>query len=456
MRWWAFWRRVQYGSIFLLCCGIIATAIYYVWWYEEATCFDFLENGDERGIDCGGNCARMCASDITLPHVVWVESFKIVEGQYNAVAYVENKNTNVSAPELLYTFSLFDGDGLIIERKGKTILTPGGTTPIFEGRIFTGARVPIRTTLTLDTEQATWLPVHAEGEAFSLVSRTLFSADKLPRLIANVRNTTLHEVQDIEFVTVIFNSAKRPLTASRTVVEYFKGRSEQEITFTWPEPIATTLRSCEVPTDVMLAIDLSGSMNSDGDTPPEPLTSVLASAQAFARRLGVHDQIGLTTFATDATLVERLTYDAPSVAERIRTLVIDPKEETGSTNTGDALRRIHEEITSSRHSDNARKVAILLTDGVTNAPGETPEAYALKEAELLKKQGTTVYTIGLGARLNETFLSSLASSPEHYYRAPDTRDIDTIYTRITEAICEDGPSIIEIIPKPIPRFSDSL
>src|SRR5690606_35601733 len=139
---------------------------------------------------------------------------------------------------------------------------------------------------------------------------------------------------------------------------------EQDIIFTWPTPIAKTLKSCEVPTDVVLAIDLSGSMNNDGDTPPQPITSVLQAANAFVNRLGEADQVGLVTFATEAAVTNALTTQKAMVADRVLGLRIDPKEEVGNTNTGDALLRAGEELTSARHNGEARKVLVLLTDGL--------------------------------------------------------------------------------------------
>lgn len=451
-RWWAFWRRVQYGLGFLVLFGLIGAGLYFGYWYTPPSCFDGVMNGVERGIDCGGSCSRVCSADIVAPSVTWAESFRIVDGQYNAVAYIENRNAGVGTPQIGYTFRLFDAEGLITERKGTTQLPPHGSYPLFEGRISTGTRIPTRTELELDND-AVWLPVVASSAQFTVLMHALASADSAPRLTAEVRNEDLERIRDVEVVATIFDSKKKPLTASRTVVQDFPGRSNQTVVFTWPEPIAATLRSCEVPTDVVLAIDLSGSMNSDSVNPPEPLTSVLSAARSFVSRLNDHDQSAVVTYATDARIAQQLTGDVTAVADLISALKIDPREETGSTNTGEAIKSITAALSSAAHNENARKVAILLTDGLATAPGEDPEAYARTQAELLKKEGIQLFTVGLGESLNEKFLQELATSPSHYYRAPSTGDVDRIYGLITEAICEDGPSIIEIIPKTEAEFS---
>lgn len=433
--------------------ALMGTGLYYMYGYEAPNCFDNLQNGEERGVDCGGACERICKTDIMVPVALWSESFRIMEGQYNAVAYVENRNREVGSPELAYTFKLYDERGAFIaERSGKTVLPPDGVYPIFEGKILTGERIPSRTVIEFDSEPI-WLKGEVGRDQFELVRRELVNADNKPRLNAQVRNTSLEEALDVEVVATIFDSSKKPLTASRTFVPYFSGRSTTDIFFTWPEPIAKTLKSCEIPTDVMLAIDLSGSMNNDAANPPEPISSVLLAAEAFAERLKAEDKIGLVTYATEAKINETLTNDSNRVAEVIARLAIDPKEEQGNTNTGEALRRMREELGSVRHNEDARKVAILLTDGLATAPDEDPEGYAKSEADALKAMGVLVFTIGLGETANEEFLRSIASDAVMYHKAPTTKELSSIYAAITESICEDGATVIEIIAKPKTSFT---
>lgn len=447
LRPWAFWRRVQYGAGFLVVLALTITPLYYIFLYHTPTCFDGFMNGDERGIDCGGACKLVCTSDIIPIMSVWAESFKVIDGQYNAVAYVENRNKQVGTPSLSYTFSLYDDAGLITERSGTTVLPPDGVYPIFEGRIETQGRVPTKTTISFG-DNTQWFPGKVGRDQFTLAQRSLVGADSRPRLITQLTNTSLDTAKDVEVVAVIFNSQKKPLTASRTFLTEFPGRSTQEVVFTWPQPIAKTLRSCEVPTDVVLGIDLSGSMNNDGGEPPQPITAVLKAAESFVLRLKSQDQIGVVTFATEAELRQALTKSISSVAGFIDGLTIDPASEHGSTNTGDALAQMSNELISSRHNTDARKVGIILTDGLATAPGKDPAGYALEKAQALKAHGVELFAIGLGRDVDTKFLEGIATDKAHTFIAPTTKEVENIYQTITAAICEDGPSIIEVTAKP--------
>lgn len=443
---WAFWRRVQYGTGFFLVFASLVGGLYALYLYTPASCLDQKENGREGGVDCGGRCARICTAEVEQPVVKWVRAFRVTEGQYNAVAYIENRNVNSGSPYLGYTITLSDRDGVITERKGETAIPPNTVFPLFEGRIATGDRVPTEATIAFDDDQV-WVNAVSNGEEFKMERRELTGADDKPVLTATLRNETLDEAVDVDVVATIFNREGTALTASRTKIPSFPPRSERVITFTWPEPIAKTIRSCEVPSDIVLAIDLSGSMNNDGGTPPEPITSVLRSAEAFTGKLGELDQLALVTYATDASIVSTLTSDHGSIGRMVSNLSIDPVEERGSTNTGDAINRAREELTSARHNADARKVLILLTDGLATGPGDTPEDYAREAALALKAEDVELFTIGLGADLNEAFLTELATDAKHYFRAPTTATLGRIYEDITGAICEEGAAVIEIVPK---------
>lgn len=449
---WAFMRRVQYGTFFAIFCMLVISSVYYKYLYHAPTCFDSSQNGSEIGTDCGGSCTRICTFTVTQPKASWARSFRVQDGQYNAVAYIENINRVAASPELSYTFSLHDAQGLIVERKGKTILPPDSVYPVFEAHIDTGSRIPTQTFITLDPIEL-WLPATEGRNQFTVTDRKLTSSDSKPRLDAKIFNDSLTKADKVEVVATIFDAKGNALTSSRTFIDNFAPRSEASAVFTWPEPIAKTIRSCEVPTDVILAIDLSGSMNNDSKSPPEPLTSVLKAARAFISRLKTTDQVGVVTFATDATVTTPLTKQATQVADAVTKLSITLKEETGSTNPGEAFKRTFEELNSERHSIEARKVVVLLTDGLATAPGDDPDDFARAEAQKVKNADTNVFTIGLGKDVNMDFVKSLASAPTQAYQAVSAQDVDRIYKTITASLCEDGAAVIDIVPKTDASFA---
>lgn len=433
-------------------CFLLLSLIYVKYFYVSPSCFNEKRDGNELGIDCGGDCTRICAFQVIKPEARWARSFRVTDGQYNAVAYIENQNRIAATPKITYTFELYDRDGLITKRTGETILPSDSVYPVFESKISTGSRVPTQTFITLD-EASIWLPATVGRDQFTVTDRKLSEADGKPRLDVKLKNNALTIADEVEVVATIFDASGNALTSSRTFVDEFAPRSEVSVVFTWPEPIAKTVRSCEVPTDVLLAIDLSGSMNNDSANPPEPLTSVLTAAKSFIGRLRTADQVGVVTFATTAEIVSPLSNAFTSVANAVAKLSISPKEEVGSTNTGDALVRSLEELLSDRHSLEARKVVVLLTDGLATAPDENPDEFALQNAQLLKDAGVSIFTIGLGEQVNMDFVKKLASTPSQAFQAVSASDVDAIYRSITASLCEDGAAVIDVIPKTDASFA---
>ncbi|MEK7638629.1 MAG: vWA domain-containing protein [Patescibacteria group bacterium] len=454
MRVWALGRRIIYGSGFLVFSATIATSWYFLYLYEPANCFDNVQNGNESGIDCGGGCVRICAVDVAPPQVLWAKSFKITDSQYNAVAYVENRNQTAATPELNYTFILKNKDTVVAERSGTTVLPPNSVYPIFEGRILIGTDEAVTDTEIILEGADLWLPATVGRDQFRALGSNLVDADSHPRLNVEIENTELTRARDVEVVATIFSQDGLPVTASQTFIESIEPRTTSEIVFTWPESIAKTVRSCAVPTDVAMVIDLSGSMNNDAQNPPQPLTDALSAASEFVRNLKERDQVTLVTFASEAAVAAELSSTSLSVADIIKNLQIAPAEETGFTNTAAALIAAHVELNSEHHNSDARRVVVLLTDGLPTAPKNADALQpTIDAAETLTADNVEMYAIGLGAGADHTFIRTIAGDDTNAFFAPSRSDLSAIYEEITAALCESGPAKIEVIAKTKTNFA---
>lgn len=451
---WAFRRRIEYGVGFFATLLFISGGSYALFHEDTYSCFDGLQNGEERGVDCGGACVRICALDTIPPKILWANSFEIVPGQYNTVAYVENLNEIAATRQLKYTLELYDGNTLVTTRTGATILPPNSIYPIFEGRIITDGREITETKLILEPVEV-WQPANLGREQFRTSGINLTGADAQPRLDVSIENTELTSAGRVEIVATLFNESGAPLTASQTYVDDISPRSSKDIVFTWPNSIAKTVSSCIIPTDVVLAIDLSGSMNNDGEVPPQPVTDALLAAGDFIERLAEKDNAGVVTFASTAEVQTELTSTHQNTSNLIQMLRIKPEEETGFTNTVAALEAARLELSSSRHNINARRVLVLLTDGLPT--GKQDQAEIITEVETkareLFREGVIVYAIGLGQNVDSEFISNVASTRDRAFFAPNRNDLAQIYSEITSSLCETGTAKIDIIAKTEANFT---
>ena len=454
LRRWAFWRRFQYSTGFLTILGACGALIYFLAYYAPASCFDGVLNGEETFVDAGGGCVQIDPTKVIPPSLVWAKSFEVEPGQYNVVAYVENENQTAATPELEYTFELLNQGEVVAERSGVTVLPPNSSYPIFEGRVFTNNQAAVTDTRLVLKPSQNWLPASTGRDQFRSVDIELVGADTKPRLNVEIENNELTSAENVEVVATIFNTAGVAVAASQTFIENIAARSTEDIIFTWPNPLTRTVESCVIPTDIMLGIDLSGSMNNDGGSPPQPVSDALQAASTFAGSLRDKDQVGVVTFATDAAVASPLDNSYRTVAQSILTLRISPESETGYTNTVEALRQANAELASARHNPDARRVLVLLTDGLPTISGD---ADVVSEAKVLAQElsaaGVRVYAIGLGENVDTQFIESIASERANAYLAPTGADLANIYEEITSSLCEAGEGKIEIIAKTKTNFA---
>ena len=143
---------------------------------------------------------------------------------------------------------------------------------------------------------------------------------------------------------------------------------------------------------IMMVVDTSSSMQaldlSDRRTEQTRLDAVKA---VFGRFVDVRgsDAIGVVSFARYADTRSPLTLDHGALLDAVGRLEITTEPGEDGTAVGDGLALAVERL---RESKLKSKVAILLTDGVSNAG----EVMPLAAAELARDAGVKVYTVGAG------------------------------------------------------------
>ncbi len=139
--------------------------------------------------------------------------------------------------------------------------------------------------------------------------------------------------------------------------------------------------------DIMLAIDISGSMLAE-DFKPNRLEVAKETAIEFVE-LRTNDRIGVSVFSGQSFTLVPLTTDHNLVKDltaRVATKMVED-----GTAIGDGLAN---SINRIKDSEAISKVVILLTDGINNAGMIDP----LTAAEIAVIYGIRVYAIGVGSK----------------------------------------------------------
>jgi Ca-activated chloride channel family protein len=139
--------------------------------------------------------------------------------------------------------------------------------------------------------------------------------------------------------------------------------------------------------DIMLAIDVSGSMRAE-DFKPRNRLEVAKEVVADFIRGRTSDRIGVVVFAAQSYTLCPLTLDYNVIVELLQNVRVGMIDEN-STAIGMAIATATNRL---RESDAKSKVVVLLTDGRNNAGEIDP----ITAAEAAKAVGVRIYTIGAG------------------------------------------------------------
>jgi Ca-activated chloride channel homolog len=192
--------------------------------------------------------------------------------------------------------------------------------------------------------------------------------------------------------------------------------------------------------DIMLCIDVSGSMMSE-DFSPNRMEAAKQEAINFVNHRPT-DRIGLVIFSGESFPLCPLTTDHAAVVAQING--IRSGQLMDGTAIGSGLATGVEHLKSSQSKS---KIIILMTDGVNNMGLIDPET----AKEIAKALNVKVYTIGIGTNgyasmpngngqrtqekvsIDEKLLKEIADATGgQYFRATDNASLDEIYKNIDQ------------------------
>jgi len=246
---WSLKRQIFYVAVFILFFSIFGFLIIYPSFNKVPTCNDLKQNGNETGIDCGGSCLNFCSDQTNTVSFLWARAFKVVPGRYNAVAYLVNHNKNAAIEKINYRFRFADTNNIYIgKRDGSTFIPPGGNFAIFEPGVDIGNSIPVYVTFEF-TEIPKWLQVPQEkiDQLKILVSNIqLMNETTSPKLSATIKNNSLFTIPNMDVITILYSKNGNAISASSTYLNQFKPLQENDINFTWPEPLLESVVAKEI------------------------------------------------------------------------------------------------------------------------------------------------------------------------------------------------------------------
>ncbi len=192
-------------------------------------------------------------------------------------------------------------------------------------------------------------------------------------------------------------------------------------------------------TDIVIALDISGSMSAK-DFEPTRFAAAKDVATKFVNSRP-NDNMGLVVFAGESLSLMPLTNDRAALVNAINQVEMGDLHD--GTAIGDGLTSAVNRVASGKAKS---KSIILLTDGTNNA-GDVPPSTA---AQIARQKGIKVYTIGVGTngtiqirdpygfsttsletKIDEQSLSEIAElTGGKFFRATDEKMLSEVFAEI--------------------------
>lgn len=206
-----------------------------------------------------------------------------------------------------------------------------------------------------------------------------------------------------------------------------------------PQSHDTLKNSKVLGTDIVIAMDISGSMSAT-DFKPNRFIAAKDVATSFVNSRA-NDNMGLVVFAGESLSLMPLTNDRAALVNAIAN--VEMGDLNDGTAIGDGLSSAINRISQGKAKS---KSIILLTDGSNNA-GDVPPVTA---AQIAKQKGIKIYTIGVGTngkmqiadpygfstttletKIDEPLLTNMAKlTGGKYFRAKDERMLKHVFEEI--------------------------
>ena len=195
--------------------------------------------------------------------------------------------------------------------------------------------------------------------------------------------------------------------------------------------------ACRQKIDLVFVVDSSGSIQAAGE---DNWSRILDFIVRIVNTLiiGPDDaRVGLIVFSDDAfnELFLRDTTDRVSLLTKILSL----RFRDGRTDTAFGLSLLHREQFRIRNGDRpvAPNVAIVITDGESN----DNKTRTIPEAQIARRMGATLFSVGITDFVNENELRLISSPPQiegqNWFRSPDFASLtSTLLGPLTRTVCD--------------------
>lgn len=245
---WATKRKAMYiTGISLVFIGVI---VFFAWPRVASTCSDGLQGEDETGVDCGGVCARVCASDVKELRVRWTRVFEISTGKMLIVSYIENPNQEFALLDMPYSIDVYNNSGLLDTINGIIAVGPNSSTAVTN--IYITPDTSIRPTFSWASDVYEWRRVNEKvnSDNVKVLYKDMSDEDMFPYLQVGLQNETPKLLESLNVIALVYDFEGNVIRAGSMMVDSLKVNETTKVAFSWKKPIEEKIKNIEIITNV--------------------------------------------------------------------------------------------------------------------------------------------------------------------------------------------------------------
>lgn len=283
-----------------------------------------------------------------------------------------------------------------------------------------------------------WLTRHRRGAALGLALSLTIAAGVASRALAtrtaaNPPAKTLFAAQGPVRLSAELEGTK--------LLRGGDGRARLELTIAGRDEGRVTAPE-RVPTDVLVILDRSGSMEG------EKIEHARAAVRELLRQIGPGDRFGLVSYASEARVDVQLTETSLLRREPCES-VVNGIVANGGTNLSQGLDLALGSVLASRERGRATRV-IVISDGLANEGDSSREGLVSRVRRAASREWV-VTAIGVGSDFDEQLMGALADAGTgNFYYLDQSRDLASVFAREFGAARGTVASALEVEIAPAP------
>ena len=239
-------RRVLHVFIVFLIIFLILGFYFYKKYQDSKivapSCNDKIMNQNEGGIDCEGECVKICREHMSEIKVLYAKAISSGYNTYDLVAMIENDNVGKIPSSIPYIFRVYNGIGIeMASSTGKLDIADGVKMPLIVPNIHINNSDNPATTLytTLELGHYDMYPAVVHKEKVKVIDYRFDEDEK--RLYVNLINSTLDNSEGVQVKVVISDHNGQTKAVGQTIVTSMASGEKRQATITWSESLKDIL-----------------------------------------------------------------------------------------------------------------------------------------------------------------------------------------------------------------------